>query len=263
MDSLLDQADPFASWWPYIIAVTVGVAMTIRTMMGGQRCPSSNQIERQVVIITGGYTGIGKEMAKALAERSAHVVIAVKDMKKAEVVCDIMKRELRCKSNIEATVIPKYLDLRSFDNVKRFAREITEEYPVVDILINNAGIIFPFKTRNLYTKSVDSYEMHLQVNYLAPQLLTHLLLPNLRKSESGGRIINVTGHAHTSAKMDIDDPLNIGTWCTKFHDRDSFAHSKLAVILATKWLARELKGTNVTVNCFTPGLVRGTDHLRK
>uniref|UniRef100_T1GQC3 Uncharacterized protein n=1 Tax=Megaselia scalaris TaxID=36166 RepID=T1GQC3_MEGSC len=254
MDEIFDQADPFGSWWPYILAVAVGVAMTIRTFMGGQRCPSTNQIERKVVIITGGYTGIGKELTKALAERGAEVIIAVKDMKKAEVMCDIMKRELKCKSNIDAKIIPKYLDLRSFENVKSFAEDICKEYPIIDILINNAGIIFPFKTRNLYTKSVDGYEMHLQVNYLAPQLLTHLLLPHIRKAENG-RIINISGHAHVAAKMDIDDPLNIGPYSTKFHDRDSFAHSKLAVILGTKWLARELKGTDVTVNCFTPGLV--------
>jgi len=52
----------------------------------------------------------------------------------------------------------------------------------------------------------------------------------------------VSAHAHQAAKIDFDDPLNVGTWAVKFHARDAFAHSKLAVILATRWLARELKG---------------------
>lgn len=111
---------------------------------------------------------------------------------------------------------------------------------------------------------MDGFETHLQTNHLGPFLLAHLLLPLLKESVQG-RIINVAAHAYASAKMTIEDPLNIGTWSPAYHARDAFAHSKLAVILATKQFAKVLKGddTRVTVNSCTPGLVRGTDHLRE
>ncbi|XP_061401883.1 retinol dehydrogenase 13-like, partial [Musca vetustissima] len=260
--------------------------------MSGQRCPNDNQIRDQIVIVTGANTGIGFEIAKALAGRGGRVILACRNMEAAEKAAAIIKRELSCQvlkdaqktatntnggtkdpssssgnNDTEANVNgndtadggssggggdvdgssggaagnmffveARYLDLRSFDNVRRFARKIMAEFERVDVLINNAGIIFdPVKTN-----TTDGFEQHLQVNYMAPFLLSHLLLPHLKKSENG-RIINVSAHAHASAKMDFDDPLNVGTWATKFHPRDAFSHSKLAVILATRWMAKELK----------------------
>ncbi|XP_058988151.1 retinol dehydrogenase 13 isoform X1 [Musca domestica] len=298
--SLFDEADPFKSWWPAIAAAVVGIIIAVRAIMSGQRCPNDNQIRDQIVIVTGANTGIGFEIAKALAGRGGHVILACRNMEAAEKAAAIIKRELSCQvlkdtqkaaatndgtkdppssssssvnNDTGATngngndadtdggnmffVEARYLDLRSFDNVQRFARKIMAEFERIDILINNAGIIFdPVKTN-----TTDGFEQHLQVNYMAPFLLSHLLLPHLKKSPNG-RIINVSAHSHVSAKMDFDDPLNVGTWATKFHARDAFSHSKLAVLLATRWMAKELKDTSITVNCCTPGLVRGTSHLR-
>ncbi|XP_073817196.1 nazgul [Musca autumnalis] len=293
--SLFDEADPFKSWWPAILAAVVGIIIAVRSIMSGQRCPNDNQIRDQIVIVTGANTGIGFEIAKALAGRGGRVILACRNMDAAEKATAIIKRELSCQvlkdaqktatndtktdqssssvngNNTEANdngneadgggnmffVEARYLDLRSFDNVQRFARKIMAEFERIDILINNAGIIFdPVKTN-----TTDGFEQHLQVNYMAPFLLSHLLLPHLKKSQNG-RIINVSAHAHASAKMDFDDPLNVGTWATNFHPRDAFSHSKLAVLLATRWMAKELKDASITVNCCTPGLVRGTSHLR-
>lgn len=235
--------------------------------MSGQRCPNYNQIKDQIVIVTGGNTGIGYEIAKALAGRGGRIILACRNMQAAEKAANIIKRELGCRivepvtqnsnnttndtdTNNPTTanntlhnkhdkffVEARYLDLRSFDSVHRFARNIMAEFERIDILINNAGVIFEAPN----TTTVDGYEQHLQVNYLSHFLLTHLLMPHLKKSENG-RIVNVSAHAHAAAKMDFDDPLNIGTWSVKFHARDAFSHSKLAVLLGTRWLARELKG---------------------
>lgn len=123
------------------------------------------------------------------------------------------------------------------------------DYSKIDILINNAGITF-----HPYKKTADGFETHLQVNYLSHFLLTYLLIPMLKKSKQG-RIINVAAHAYATGKMSIDDPLSI---LSTFHPRDAFAHSKLAIVLSNKKLAKVLKSTKITVNCFTPGLVRGT-----
>ncbi|XP_037047930.1 retinol dehydrogenase 13 [Bradysia coprophila] len=250
LKSRLTNADPFESWWPIIVAIIVGVAMTVRNFMGGQNSPSTNHINGQTVIITGG-SGIGFEITKELCARGAHVIVGAKDMKKAQDVMELVKKQ-----QPSACVEIRYLDLRSFDCVKRFAKSVTKDFEKVDVLINNAGTIF-----NKYDKTVDRFESHLQVNYLAHFLLSSLLLP-LLKNAVNGRIINVSAHAYTSGKIDIDDPLNTGQWAPAYHHRDAFAHSKLCVLLASRHLARELKDTNVTVNVYTPGLVRGTGHLR-
>jgi retinol dehydrogenase 13 len=112
-----------------------------------------------------------------------------------------------------------------------------------------------------YKKTCDGYETHLQVNYLGHFLLTYLLLPMILKSKQS-RIINVSAHAYSTGNMAIDDPLNISNIAPKFHCRDAFSHSKLAVVLWTRKLAKILKAQNVSVNCLTPGLVRGTKHMR-
>lgn len=127
----------------------------------------------------------------------------------------------------------------------------------MDILINNAGLTFhPFK------KTPDGFETHLQVNYLGHFLLTHLLTPMLKKSKQG-RIINVTAHAYSAGNMCIDDPLGITSLAPQFHPRDAFAHSKLAIVMWTRKLAKLLTSTSVTANCLTPGLVRNTKHMRQ
>lgn len=199
--------------------------------MGGQISPSSNIINKQLVIITGCSGGIGFELAKELCQRSAHVVMACKDMTKAE-----EQKQNIIKAQSDALVECRYLDLKSFDCVRRFVRSIEKDFDKVDILINNAGLIF-----NAKEKSVDGFEIHLQVNYLSHFLLTNLLLPKLERAEQG-RIINTSAHAYSSAKINDDDPLNIGQWATAYHHRDAFAHSKMAVILSTQHMAKLFEG---------------------
>lgn len=127
----------------------------------------------------------------------------------------------------------------------------------MDVLINNAGVTF-----HPFVRTSDDFETHLQVNYLGHFLLTHLLLPMLRKSKQA-RIINVSAHAYSAGLMCIDDPLGIANLAPQFHPRDAFSHSKLAIVLWTRKLAKLLTSTAVTVNCLTPGLVRGTKHMRQ
>lgn len=119
---------------------------------------------------------------------------------------------------------------------------------------------------NPFEMSEDGYEMHLQVNYLGHFLLTALLLPRLNKSPQG-RIVNVSAHSHTAGKVAPDDPLGVDVivvnGAASFHSRDAFSHSKMAIILATRYWAQKVDNTKITVNCCTPGLVRGTGHFRR
>ncbi|XP_039433889.1 retinol dehydrogenase 13 [Culex pipiens pallens] len=250
----LADADPFSSWWPFVISGVVFLITTVRMYMGGQACPNSNSIRDLVVVVTGAAGGIGKELCKELAgRRSAHVIMACRNLDKADQARQSIVREL---PGAELELLA--LDLRSFDSVRRFVREVQSRHAKVDVLINNAGIIFHPQER-----TVDGFEAHLQCNYLGHFLLTQLLLPLLGRSEQG-RVINVAAHGYTAGKMTIEDPLNIGSWAPGFHARDAFAHSKLAVVMASRQLAARLRKAKsaITVNSCSPGLVRGTEHLR-
>lgn len=119
---------------------------------------------------------------------------------------------------------------------------------------------------NPFEVTEDGFEMHLQVNYLGHFLLTALLLPLINKSVQG-RIVNVSAHSHSAGTVALDDPLNVDAIASNgaesFHSRDAFSHSKLAIILATRFWAQRLDKTKIMVNCCSPGLVRGTGHFRK
>lgn len=132
--------------------------------MGGQACPNSNSIRDLVVVVTGAAGGLGKELCKELAgRRSAHVIMACRNLDKADQARQSIVREL---PGAELELLP--LDLRSFDSVRRFVREVQSRHAKVDVLINNAGIIFHPQER-----TVDGFEAHLQCNYLGKvQFLT-------------------------------------------------------------------------------------------
>lgn len=121
---------------------------------------------------------------------------------------------------------------------------------------------------NPYEITDDGYEMHLQVNYLGHFLLTALLLPLLNKSTQG-RIVNVSAHSYQSGKIALDDPLNVDTLEingeASYHARHAFSHSKLAILLSTRYWAKRISKarSKITVNCCSPGLVRGTGHFRR
>ncbi|XP_058443792.1 retinol dehydrogenase 12 [Malaya genurostris] len=249
----LADADPFASWWPFIISGIVFLIATVRLYMGGQVCPNTNTIRDQIVVVTGANGGIGRELCKELVRRSAHVIMACRSMENGDRVMQSIIREI---PGASLELLP--LDLRSFDCIRRFARELQTRHTQIDALVNNAGIIF-----HPEEQTVDGFETHLQCNYLGPFLLTQLLLPMLERAQQG-RVINVSAHGYTAGKMNIEDPLNVGSWAPRYHARDAFSHSKLAITMATRALAGKLKASksSVTVNVCSPGLVRGTDHLR-
>ena len=141
----------------------------------------------------------------------------------------------------------RQLDLSSFTSIRKFAKEVLEEESRVDILINNAGVMYcP------YTKTEDGFETQFGVNHLGHFLLTNLLLDRIKQSPEG-RIINVSSRAHTLCS----GPLNLDTINSedKYNSYTTYFKSKLANVLFTKALAKRLEGTNVTTNSVHPGAV--------
>lgn len=211
----------------------------IRKYCAGGVCRSKKVLDGMTVIITGGNTGIGKETAIDLANRKARVIIACRSEEKGKKAEVDIRRESGS-SNVHF----RQLDLASFASIKKFAKEVLSEESRIDILINNAGVMFcP------YIKTEDGYETQFGVNHLGHFLLTNLLLDKIKQAPEG-RIISVSSLAHTFApKLDLDT-INSEAHYSYIN---AYSKSKLANVLFTKALAKRLSGTNVTANSLHPG----------
>ncbi len=190
-------------------------------------------------VITGGSAGIGKATARALIGKGADVVILARDAERLRAASS----ELQPVSggSVETVVC----DLGSFDSVRRAAETIAAAHPQLHVLVNNAGVWLPERR-----ETVDGLEASFQINYLSHVLLTELLLDNLRAG-APSRIVNVAS-THRGVKLDFDDLMMERQYSTM----GSMARTKLAMVLYTKTLARELAGTGVTVNSLHPGVTR-------
>ena len=246
---IMEVAKSWVTEWPYsgyvlLGTVTAGVSLwMLRRYFAGGVCRSEAMLDGKTVIITGGNTGIGKETAIDLAKRNARVIVACRSQekgKKAEV--DIRKES--GSSNVHF----RQIDLASFKSIRKFAKEVLSKESRIDILINNAGVMYcPFG------KTEDGFETQFGVNHLGHFLLTNLLLKKIEQAPKG-RIIIVSSVGHTYAsKLDLD-MINSEAHYSPF---DAYHKSKLANVLFTKALAKRLwrTGTDVTVNSLHPGAV--------
>ncbi|MFW9933467.1 MAG: SDR family oxidoreductase [Candidatus Thorarchaeota archaeon] len=190
-------------------------------------------------IVTGANSGIGRETALGLAKEGAKLIMLARSKQKG----DEARKYIISASNTQVDLM--LCDLSSMTEVRRFAREFSTNYDRLDVLINNAGAVF--SKRDV---TPEGFEMTFAVNYLAPFLLTHELLPIL-KSSAPSRIINLTSGLHSRARIDLDDLQSK----RKYKGMDAYQTSKLMDLLFTYKLARELQGTGVSVNVVSPGFV--------
>ncbi|KAI5631857.1 short chain dehydrogenase domain-containing protein [Phthorimaea operculella] len=214
-------------------------------------CRCSRHLVGKVVIVTGGSSGIGYETAKNLADRGARVLIAGNSETRGTAARDEI-----IKATGNTDVHFRRVDFASLVSVRAFASNILSTEKSLDILINNAGILL---SNNVKTE--DGLLEAMQVNYFGPFLLTKLLLP-LLKSSAPSRIINVSSMAYQFSKIDLDD-LNWEKRTSTFNSNQVYSDSKLALVLMTTKLARELEGTGVTINSLHPGYVHTKMDLDK
>jgi retinol dehydrogenase-14 len=137
-------------------------------------------------------------------------------------------------------------DFADLAQVTRLAEEFTGRFKRLDVLVNNAGAYFNQRHVTAYGEA----ERTFVVNYLAPFLLTNLLIERLRAS-APARVVNVTSGAHVYATLDFDD---LG-FSRGYFGMKAYARSKLANILFTYELARRVQGSGVTSNAVNPGQV--------
>lgn len=219
--------------------VLLAVKVYIKLTTG--RCRSSRRLDGRTAIVTGSNTGIGKETARDFARRGARVILACRNVAKAEEA-----REDIVRSTGNTNVVVRPLDLGSLVSVRAFATQILDTESSLHILVNNAGI------SGTGRKSVDGIELCAQTNHLAPTLLTVLLL-DLMKRSAPARIVFVSSVMHSTARLDVDDlrhdklrPFNMGL---------AYSNTKLCNVLTASHLARLLRGSGVTVNSLHPGLI--------
>lgn len=181
----------------------------------------------RVVIITGATSGLGKEAARVLSGKSASVIIAVRNFKKGESVANEIRKEFS-----DADVTVQELDLTSFTSVKNFSDGFVKDYDRLDILINNAGIMFcP------YSKTQDGLEIQMGTNHFGHFALTGYLMPLLKKTK-GSRIVATASVAHKSGNIDFSD---INWEKRKYKSIQAYADSKIANLYFTYELARKFK----------------------
>ncbi|MEJ6539942.1 MAG: SDR family oxidoreductase [Halioglobus sp.] len=192
------------------------------------------------IAITGPTAGIGRSASLEFARRGAQLTLFCRNLEKAE----NLQREIVAEGGLTPDVI--LMDMADLGSVRRAGETFLARADSLDVLLNNAGVVNTSRK-----ETVDGYEEMLAVNHFAPFLLTGLLLPLLLQTP-GARIVNVSSGAHTFVRgMGYEDMQ-----ATKnFRTFREYGRSKLANILFTKYLAGQLKGRGVTVNCLHPGAV--------
>ena len=195
-------------------------------------------------VVTGANTGIGKSVARELAARGGHVILAGRSRAKTEAVIAEIEQATGTKPEYVA------LDLSDLASVRRAAEEILAKHVPIDGLINNAGLVARGTTK-------DGFELVFGTNHLGHYLLTRLLLERIEQAH--GRIVNVSSNSHYRAKgIDWDAVQKPTRSVTAVKE---YEVSKLANVLFTKELARR-EGMKVTTYAVHPGQV-ATDVWRR
>jgi NAD(P)-dependent dehydrogenase (short-subunit alcohol dehydrogenase family) len=208
-------------------------------------------MERQdgkTALITGSTDGVGRVVAKALGARGIRVLVHGRDRERGERVVAEIKAAGGSAEFLAA-------DFSSLAEVRRFAGVVQRATGRLDLLINNAGV-GSGGAQGVRQTSADGYELRFAVNYLAGFLLTELLLP-LIKQGAPARIVNVSSLGQQAIDF-ADVMLTRG-----YSGSRAYCQSKLAQILFTIDLARELEGSGVTVNALHPATYMDTTMVRQ
>jgi NAD(P)-dependent dehydrogenase (short-subunit alcohol dehydrogenase family) len=187
----------------------------------------------RTAVITGANTGLGYETAAALAAKGAHVVLAVRNLDKGKDAAALM-----IKRNPGADVTLQELDLTSLDSIRAAADQLRLHHDRIDLLINNAGVMWTPKSA---TK--DGFELQFGTNHLGHFAFTGLLLDQLLPV-AGSRVITVSSTGHRiRADIHFDDLQ----WDRRYSRVGAYGQSKLANLLFTYELQRRLVGRDTTI----------------
>ena len=192
-------------------------------------------------LVTGANTGIGKETARALAQRGGRVTLAGRSEEKTRAA---MADILATAPGADLEFLK--LDLANLEAVRKSATDFLARNESLDVLINNAGLAGGHGTTS------DGFELAFGTNHVGPFLFTQLLLDRLKASESA-RIVNVASRSHYDAKG-IDWEAVRRPTVSRVGLKE-YSVSKLANVLHAQELGRRLSDTNVTTYSLHPGVI--------
>ena len=196
-------------------------------------------------LVTGATAGLGLATARELARKGARVVLAARDPAKGEAA----RAAIQQATGSDALEVLQ-IDLASLASVRAAAQRFLDAHDRLHVLISNAALFAGARR-----ETADGFESMFAVNYLAPFLLTNLLLPTVTAS-APARIFVVTAPPY-GTQLDFDDLQ----FTRDFKPLRAFERSKLCDLLFVGELARHIEGTGVTTNGYYPGLMR-TDLMR-
>lgn len=201
----------------------------------------AKELDGKVFLITGATEGIGKAAALSFAKGGATLVLVGRNREKTERTVT----DLRAASGNEA-ITHLLGDMSKIADVRTVAEGFRRKHDRLDVLVNNAGAVF-----NDYSLSADGIEMTFALNHVGYFVLTVALLDLVRKTP-GARIVSTSSGAHRGGKVNLDTIVKRNGKA----GFSSYSDSKLANILFTRELARQLDGSGATANCMHPGFVR-------
>ncbi|WP_100260367.1 SDR family NAD(P)-dependent oxidoreductase [Qipengyuania seohaensis] len=192
----------------------------------------------RTALVTGGYSGLGQETARAMAAKGAHIILSGRDATKLSAAADAIAEQTGAK------VDTLKCDLASLDSIRKAAAEANERFEKIDLLINNAGVMACDQA-----KTADGFEMQFGTNHVGHFLLTNLLVPLLEKGDRP-RIVNLSSRGHHIAPVDFDD--------LHFEKREydkwvSYGQSKTANVLFAVGLEKRLGDKGIHAYSLHPG----------
>jgi NAD(P)-dependent dehydrogenase (short-subunit alcohol dehydrogenase family) len=203
--------------------------------------PTLPSASTRVVLVTGSTDGLGREVARRLAAEGAHVIVHGRNAERGKALVD----EITAAGKGGARFYQA--DFASLAEVRRLADEVSRDYPRLDLLVNNAGIV----ARQDRQVSKDGHELHFAVNYLAGYLLTYKLLPLIEKGQSP-RIVNVS--SLSAAPIDFADVMIE----KGYSSNRGYGQSKLSQVMFTIDLAKELAPKGIVVQSLHPATYMNT-----
>jgi len=208
--------------------------------------PSS---EPQTILITGANRGLGLATAQRLAHAGHRLILTTRDDLEARAVAQLIEWQVP-----GASVTTRVVDLASLDSVRELVTRLIDEGERIDVLVHNAGMLFPAKERTL---TADGIEESLQVHAVAPLLLTRLLLPIFARPARIWALGSSLHHPRSrgpAVDFRHDDP-NLDT---RYHPRRAYKNSKLALLWVAYEFERRLGARGIHFDVVCPGFVPTT-----